>query len=88
MHRPQEARRCRLDAARDGLADGDAVTASNDRGSFDAIVSIDRSARPGVAVTTKGWWGMGVNNTVAERDSDMGRGAVYHDNRVRINRRR
>jgi hypothetical protein len=25
-----------------------------------------------------------VNVTVAERDSDMGSGAVYHDNRVRI----
>ena len=27
---------------------------------------------------------MDVNATVAERDSDMGRGAVYHDNRVTI----
>lgn len=76
------------DADRDGLIDGDEVTVGNDRGSFEASVVVNESARPGLAATTKGWWGMGVNNTVAERDSDMGRGAVYHDNRVRINRRR
>jgi anaerobic selenocysteine-containing dehydrogenase len=76
------------DAARDGLTTGDEITVSNDRGSFDASVVVNESVRPGLAATTKGWWGMGINNTVAERDSDMGRGAVYHDNRVRINRRR
>jgi anaerobic selenocysteine-containing dehydrogenase len=74
------------DAARDGLADGDPVVVGNDRGSFAAVVSVDGGARSGVAATTKGWWSMGVNATVAERDSDMGRGAVYHDNRVRIRR--
>ncbi len=76
------------DATRDGLSVGDEVEVANDRGSFDASIVVDGSVRPGLAATTKGWWGMGVNNTVAERDSDMGRGAVYHDNRVRINRRR
>lgn len=72
------------DAHRDGIGDGDAVVVFNDRGSFNAVVTVDQRARPGVAATTKGWWGMGINNTVAERDSDMGRGAVYHDNRVQI----
>ena len=38
-------------------------------------------------VTSKGHWpklrgGPGVNATTAERDADMARGAVYHDNRV------
>jgi hypothetical protein len=43
-----------------------------------------------VARTAKGWWSKltgnqpGVNATVAERDSDMGGGAVYHDNRVEV----
>ncbi len=72
------------DARRDGIADGDRITVFNDRGSFDAVATVDERARPGVAATTKGWWGMGLNNTVAERDSDMGRGAVFHDNRVQI----
>ena len=46
--------------------------------------------RPGVVASTKGPWprdskqGAAVNATVDERDSDMGGGAVYHDNRVRV----
>jgi anaerobic selenocysteine-containing dehydrogenase len=72
------------DAKRDGLVDGDPVTVANERGSFQALLAVDDTVRPGTAVTTKGWWGMGVNNTVAERDADMGRGAVYHDNRVSV----
>lgn len=48
--------------------------------------------RRGVIASTKGRWprhskeGATVNATVDERDSDMGGGAVYHDNRVRIDR--
>ena len=72
------------DAERDGLVDGADVEVLNDRGSFVATLRLDPHTRRGVAVTTKGWWRMGVNNTVAERDSDMGRGAVYHDNRVEL----
>ncbi len=72
------------DAERDGISDGDRIVVFNDRGSFAAVAAVNHQARTGVAATTKGWWGMGVNNTVAERDSDMGRGAVFHDNRVRI----
>ena len=81
---------CESDAASNDLADGALVEVSNDRGSFVARLAIGRVARPGVAVTTKGGWtkafigGRSVNATVAERDSDMGAGAVYHDNRVVI----
>ncbi len=72
------------DAARDGLVDGQDVSVANDRGSFTAVVEIGAAARQGVATMSKGWWGQAVNATVAERDSDMGRGAVFHDNRVWI----
>ncbi len=68
------------DAARFGVADGEMVSVFNDRGSFAAAVSVSTAARPRVAHTTKGT--SEVNATVAERDADMGRGAVYHDNRV------
>ena len=50
------------------------------------------SVRPGVVASTKGRWpgsakgGTTVNATVDERDSDMGGGAVYHDNRVRVDK--
>jgi hypothetical protein len=43
-----------------------------------------------VAAASKGYWPKRVagaanaNATVAERDSDMGGGAVFHDNRVEV----
>jgi hypothetical protein len=46
--------------------------------------------RPGVVASTKGRWpgfsrvGATVNATVDERDSDMGGAAVYHDNRLQV----
>ena len=69
-----------------GLVDGSAVEVGNDRGSFVATLRVDESVRPGVAVTTKGLRpdGTSVNATTLEADSDMGKGAVYHDNLVRI----
>ncbi|MGH1504852.1 MAG: molybdopterin-containing oxidoreductase family protein, partial [Acidimicrobiales bacterium] len=72
------------DAARDGLSGGDAVRVENERGAFDAVVTVGPGTRPGVAAAPKGAWGRGINTTVVERDSDMGRGAVYHDNTVTI----
>jgi anaerobic selenocysteine-containing dehydrogenase len=78
------------DAAENGLRDGELVEVGNDRGTFVARLAIGRLARTGVAVTAKGAWtkvyvdGRGVNATVPERKSDMGAGAVYHDNRVTI----
>lgn len=72
------------DAARDGLADGDRVEVGNDRGSFTAVVRVADSGRPGLAIITKGWWRQRVNATVREADSDMGHGAIFHDNLVSI----
>jgi anaerobic selenocysteine-containing dehydrogenase len=77
------------DAAARGLTDGAAVRIGNERGSFPALLAISDDARPGVAATTKGWWpkllGAGnANSTVEERDADMGRGAVFHDNAVTV----
>ncbi|MEU7202984.1 molybdopterin-dependent oxidoreductase [Streptomyces sp. NPDC045470] len=77
------------DAAASGIAAGDRVRISNERGAFEALARIGDVVRPGVAMTTKGHWlkftgGSGPNATVDERDADMGGGAVFHDNRVRI----
>ncbi|MFF2556399.1 molybdopterin-dependent oxidoreductase [Nocardia sp. NPDC058058] len=77
------------DAAARGITDGDPITVANERGSFQAIAEVSDRVRPGVAATPKGRWakysgGATVNATVAERDSDFGGGAVFHDNRVRI----
>jgi anaerobic selenocysteine-containing dehydrogenase len=78
------------DAAARGLASGDEARVFNDRGTFVATVEVSDRVRPGVAATTKGRWprfvkgASTVNATVDERDSDMGGGAVYHDNRVEV----
>jgi anaerobic selenocysteine-containing dehydrogenase len=78
------------DAAARGLRDGDRARIHNDRGEFCAIVTVSDRVRRGVAATTKGFWpkriagATNVNATVAERDSDMGGGAVFHDNRVEV----
>jgi anaerobic selenocysteine-containing dehydrogenase len=69
---------------------GDEVCVTNARGSFHAIAEVDECVRRGVIASTKGSWpcdstgGSTVNATVDDHTSDMGAGALYHDNRVRI----
>jgi anaerobic selenocysteine-containing dehydrogenase len=81
------------DAAARGLSDGQPILVANDRGSFPGTLEVADWVRPGVAATTKGHWakltegGVNANATTDERDSDMGRGAVYHDNRVEVSAR-
>jgi anaerobic selenocysteine-containing dehydrogenase len=80
------------DAAPLQIAAGDEVRVANERGEFLAIAEVSDRVRPGVVASTKGRWpgcskgGTTVNATVDDRDSDMGSGAVYHDNRVRVER--
>jgi len=80
------------DAAPRRIRTGDELRVANARGSFVAVADVSDRIRPGVVATTKGHWprdakeGTTVNATVDERDSDMGGGAVYHDNRVRVDR--
>jgi anaerobic selenocysteine-containing dehydrogenase len=80
------------DAAPRDIATGDEVRVGNARGSFLALAEVTESVRPGVVASTKGRWpkdakeNATVNATVDERDSDMGGGAVYHDNRVRVDK--
>ena len=56
------------------------------------VADVTDRVRPGVVASTKGRWpghsnqGTTVNATVAERDSDMGPGALFHDNRVRVDK--
>jgi len=80
------------DASPRGIATGDEVRIANARGSFVAVADVSHRVRPGVVASMKGRWpihsrqGATVNATVDERDSDMGGGAVYHDNRVRVDK--
>jgi len=78
------------DAAPRHISVGDEVRVGNQRGSFFAVAELSERVRPGVVASPKGRWpcdskqGTTVNATVDARDSDMGGGAVYHDNRVRV----
>ncbi|HET9141460.1 molybdopterin dinucleotide binding domain-containing protein, partial [Actinophytocola sp.] len=77
------------DAAARGLTAGTRVRVANDRGAFLAELATGDWVRPGVAATTKGHWakftgGSNANATVDERDTDLGGGAVFHDNRVEV----
>jgi anaerobic selenocysteine-containing dehydrogenase len=80
------------DAAPRGVTTGDEVRVANARGSFLAVADVSDLVRPGVVASTKGRWpayakgGATINATVAERDSDMGGGAVFHDNRVQVDK--
>jgi anaerobic selenocysteine-containing dehydrogenase len=77
------------DAAARGISGGETVRVHNARGAFEVVAEVSDRVRPGVAATTKGHWaklngGTTVNATIDERDSDMGHGAVFHDNRVQV----
>ncbi|MGC1211962.1 MAG: molybdopterin-dependent oxidoreductase, partial [Micromonospora sp.] len=78
------------DAAARGLADGDAARVHNDRGSFLATVAVDDATRPGLAFTYKAYWARlspgraTVNAVTAVRDTDLGGGPTFHDNRVEV----
>jgi anaerobic selenocysteine-containing dehydrogenase len=80
------------DAVPRQIASGDEVRVANARGSFFAVADVSDRIRPGVVASTKGKWpanskqGATVNATVDHRDSDMGSGATYHDNRVRVDK--
>ncbi len=82
------------DALTRGLVEGDIARIFNDRGSFEAEIVVSDIVQPGIAASTKGYWPKiigdkaNLNLTVAERDSDLGGGAVFHDNRVEIERLR
>jgi anaerobic selenocysteine-containing dehydrogenase len=80
------------DAARRDLSTGDRARVHNARGEFEAEVEVSDRVRPGVIASTKGHWlkhvrgGANVNATVEERDADMAGGAIFHDNRVEVER--
>lgn len=80
------------DADARGLVSGDAVRVANARGAFYAVAEVTDRVRSGVVASTKGRWlrdlrdEANVNATVDGRVTDLGSGAVYHDNRVEIAR--
>jgi anaerobic selenocysteine-containing dehydrogenase len=80
------------DAGARGIADGDAVRVYNDRGTWQAAAVATDATRPGVCFTYKVPWaklsaaGENVNAVTPERDTDLGGGPTFHDNRVEVAR--
>jgi anaerobic selenocysteine-containing dehydrogenase len=77
------------DAAARAIQDGAQVRLANEVGSFLARASVTDAVRIGVAATSKGLWPKGidgstVNAVVADRRSDLGDGATFHDTRVTV----
>lgn len=78
------------DAAARGIADGDHVRVESARGWCRLRAVITADVPPGVAVAPKGHWaslspdGRNVNWTTPDDIADLGGGATFHGNRVRI----
>jgi anaerobic selenocysteine-containing dehydrogenase len=78
------------DAARRGIAAGMRVTVHNDRGAFGAVARVDDAIREGVVWAPSIWWGKlaadgaNANQTTSQRETDLGHGPVFYDNRVDV----
>ena len=81
------------DAARRGIAAGDWVEVSNDRGRFVARARVGHDVKAGVVVSQGIWWRdytidrKNVNVTTSTLVTDLGGGATFFDNLVEVRRR-
>ncbi len=79
------------DAQARGIKDGDRVHVFNDRGELRLEARLDLGLKAGCVCITNGWWiseGGTVNFCSAARETDMGYGAAFHDNRIDVQRLR
>jgi len=75
------------DARSRRIADGDRVRIYNGRGELQFEARLDNGLKAGCVCVTNGWWiseGGTVNFCSAARETDMGHGAAFHDNRVQV----
>ncbi|MGE0076600.1 MAG: molybdopterin-dependent oxidoreductase [Bacteroidales bacterium] len=71
------------------IKNGDLVEVFNDRGRFTIAAEISYQVRVGCVVIPNGWWktqGAPVNVLSAGRETDMGHGSAFHNNRVDVKR--
>lgn len=80
------------DAEKLGLADGDPVVCSNERGAAGFTLALSRRVRPGTLVSEGVWWRAyckersGLNMLTSQRLTDKGGGSTFYDVNVRIER--
>lgn len=73
------------DAIKKRIQDNDFIRVFNDRGELTIKAKIDASLRPGNVVIVNGYWheeGACPNSLSKGRETDMGHGTAFHDNRV------
>ena len=80
------------DAAKRGIADGDAVRVFNDRGSFTLKARVNDKPRRGVVVAPSLWWKKfardrrNANDLTSQRTADLGGAATFYDCLVEVER--
>jgi anaerobic selenocysteine-containing dehydrogenase len=77
------------DARARGLSEAVLVRVQNDRGSFELPLRLDLGIKPGCVVSSNGLWisdGGTVNFCSTGRETDLGHGAAFHENLVRVQR--
>lgn len=75
------------DARVRGIRDGSTVRVFNGRGALTLTARLDGGLKAGCVCITNGWWiadGAAVNMLSAARETDMGHGAAFHENRVQV----
>ena len=76
-----------VDANQRGIGDADWVEIFNNRGSFSVKAQLTFEVRVGCVVIPNGWWrtqGAPVNILSEGRETDMGHGSAFHNNRVEV----
>ncbi|HKI83411.1 MAG TPA: molybdopterin-dependent oxidoreductase [Candidatus Krumholzibacteria bacterium] len=76
-----------LDARKRGITEGSKVRVYNRRGNLELPVRFDAGLKEGCVCMTNGWWiseGGTVNFLSRGRETDMGHGAAFHENRVEV----
>jgi len=69
------------------IEDGDIVRVFNGRGAFTIKADVSYQVRIGCVVIQNGWWrsqGGAVNALSKGRETDMGHGSAFHDNKVQV----
>jgi len=77
------------DAGERGIEDGDEIRIFNERGELRVEVRLENGLKTGCVCLVNGWWiseGGAVNVLSAARETDIGHGAAFHDNRVQVER--
>lgn len=75
------------DAGERGIQNGDLVRVFNERGGFTIKAELSYQTRVSCVVLPNGWWrsqGGAVNTLSKGRETDMGHGSAFHDNKVQV----